>query len=82
MLNLNGQNKFVMDTLEIKIELQQMIELESDIQILEAIRTILQKTNSDPLLKEKLTNRALRSEEAIKMGKVFTREEVIQRTQR
>lgn len=72
----------MMDTIEIKTELQQMIELESDVQILEAIRTILQKTNFDPVLKAKLTSRALKSEEAIKAGKVFTKEEVIQRTQR
>ena len=70
------------DVVEIKTELQHMIEMESDVQILEAIRTILLKTNFDPVLKDKLTSRALRSEKAIEEGLVFTKEEVIKRTQR
>ena len=71
-----------MNAIQIKTELQQMIEQESDVKVLEAIMTILQKTNLDPVLKHKLTNRALKSEEAIKAGRVFTKEEVMQRTQR
>lgn len=72
----------MMETLKLKNELQQMIEQETDDQILEAIRVILQKTSPDSILKQKLTSRALRSEEAIKAGRVFTKEEVILKTQR
>ena len=71
-----------MSAVEIKIELQQMIEDENDISILEAIRTILLKTGLNPVLKEKLTLRALKSEEDIKAGRVFSKEEMIQRTTR
>ena len=71
-----------MSAVEIKTELQQMIEHENDISILEAIRTILLKTGLNPVLKEKLTLRALKSEEDIKAGHVFSKEEVIQRTTR
>lgn len=71
-----------MSTIEIKTELQQMIERENDIRILEAIRTILQKTSLDPILKEKLTKRALKSESDITEGRLLTPKEVEQRTQR
>ena len=64
-----------MSTIEIKSELQQMIEREMDMRVLEAIRTILQKTSLDPLLKEKLTKRALQSEKDIATGQLYTKEE-------
>ena len=50
-----------MSVMEIKTELQQMIEQEKDVSILEAIRAILQKTALNPMLKEKLTEWALKS---------------------
>lgn len=71
-----------MSTVEIKTELQQMIEREMDMSILEAIRTILQKTSLNPMLKEKLTERALKSEKDIAEGRLLSKEEIIQRTQR
>ena len=71
-----------MGTMEIRTELQQMIEHETDVSVLQAIRTILLKTSLNPVLKEKLTARALRSEDDIKAGRVYTKEEVIQRTNR
>jgi hypothetical protein len=66
-----------MTTIEIKSELQQMIEREMDMRVLEAIRTILQKTSLDPLLKEKLTKRALQSEKDIERGKLYSKEEAV-----
>ena len=69
-----------MSTIEIKTELQQMIEREKDMSILEAIRTILQKTSLNPMLKEKLTERALKSEDDITEGRLLNKEEVRQRT--
>lgn len=71
-----------MSAIEIKTELQQMIEHETDISVLQAIYTILLKTSLNPVLKEKLTLRALKSEEDIKSGRVFSKEEVIKRTNR
>lgn len=64
---------------ELKTELQRMIEQETDINVLKAIRTILQKTSLNPILKEKLTSRALTSEDDIKAGRLFSKEEVIKR---
>jgi len=66
-----------MSTVELKTELQQMIEREMDTRVLEAIRTILQKTSLDPLLKEKLTKRALQSEKDIATGQFFTKDEAL-----
>ena len=71
-----------MSTAEIKTELQQMIERENDVSIMEAIRTILQKTNLNPLLKEKLIERALKSEKDITEGRLLSKEEIQQRTER
>jgi len=68
-----------MSTIEIKSELQQMIEREMDMRVLEAIRTILQKTSLDPLLKEKLTTRALQSEKDIAAGRLFTKDEALRK---
>jgi hypothetical protein len=67
---------------EIKTELQQMIQQETDLSVLQAIRTILLKTSLNPKLREKLTLRALKSEQDIKEGRVFTKDEVIERTAR
>lgn len=71
-----------MSTTEIKTELQQMIERENDMSILEAIRTILQKTSLNPMLKEKLTERALKSEKDITEGRLLSKEEIQQRAER
>ena len=71
-----------MEAAEIKTELQQLIEHETDMSVLQAIYTILVKTGLDPKLKEKLTIHALKSEEDIKANRVFDKEEVIRRTNR
>lgn len=71
-----------MSTVEIKAELQQMIEREKDLRVLEAIRTILQKTSLNLVLKEKLTTRALQSEDDIVSGQLLNKDEVIRKTQR
>ncbi|WP_373520657.1 hypothetical protein [Aquiflexum sp.] len=65
-----------METTDIKQELRTLIDNENDLRVLEAIRTLLVKTGLDPVLKEKLTSRALKAEEDIKAGRVFTREEI------
>lgn len=65
-----------MKTADIKTELRELIDKESDNSILEAIRTLLKKTRLNPILKEKLTSRALKAEEDIKAGRVMNREEL------
>ncbi|MEQ8424579.1 MAG: hypothetical protein RIA63_07700 [Cyclobacteriaceae bacterium] len=71
-----------MSALKLKTQLREMIERETDLSVLEAIRIILQKTSLDPVLKEKLSSRALKSEGDIKANRIFNREEVAHRTNR
>lgn len=71
-----------MSALEIKTELQRLIEQEKDMSVLEAIHTILQKTSLDSVLKEKLTARVLKSEKDIAEGHLFNKEEVTKLTLR
>ncbi len=64
-----------MKAIDIKTELRQLIDQETDQLILEAIRTLLKKSSLDPILKQKLSSRALQSEKNIKSGKVYDRSE-------
>lgn len=65
-----------MSTADIKVELQKLIEQENDLDVLEAIKTLLKKTSQDHILKQKLTSRALASEKDIKEENVWNRQEI------
>ena len=69
----------IMGIVNIKTEIQILIEKETDSSILEAIRTLLKKSRLNPKLKEKLTSRALKSEEDISAGRVMERKELEQK---
>ena len=69
-----------MSTVTIKTELKELIEQERDLTILKAIKALLKKTTLDTTLREKLTQRAIRSEEDIKDGRVLSRSEIIKKT--
>ena len=71
-----------MDTITIKSDLQKMINEQDDVNVLQAIYTLLQKTSLNPVLKTKLTNRAKQAEEDIVAGRIFTKDEIIQLTNR
>lgn len=71
-----------MGAVEIRTELQRMIEQETNVTVLEAIRTLPLKTALNPILKEKLTTRALKSEEDIAEGRTFSKDEVSKHTNR
>lgn len=71
-----------MNVVDIKTELQQMIEQEKNMSVLEAIHTILQKTRLNPMVKEKLVARALQSEKDIAEGNLFSKEAVVRRAHR
>jgi hypothetical protein len=68
-----------MNASDIKAELRVLIENETDLHILEAIKTLLKKSSLDPQLKEKLTARALKSEEDIKKGRLLNRNDFEQK---
>ena len=65
-----------MTTEEIKTELRELIENETDQKVLEEVRDMLQKPALDSVLKAKLTSRALKSEEDIKAGRVYSSKQV------
>ncbi len=67
---------------DIKAELQELIAQESDVDILQAIRTLLQKTRLDTTWQEKLTRRAQRAENDIQAGRLYNREQVVAQTNR
>jgi hypothetical protein len=69
-----------MSATAIKIELKELIEKERDLSILKAIKALLKKTTLDTILREKLSQRAIRSEEDIKSGRVLNRKEIIIQT--
>ena len=71
-----------MNTTVIKSQLQKMIDEQDDINVLQAIYTLLQKTSLNSVLITKLTNRAKKAEEDITEDRMFTKEEIIQRTNR
>ncbi|WP_245189381.1 hypothetical protein [Lunatimonas salinarum] len=79
-LEINLNNPIIcylygMGKLDIKQELRALIEKEKDVHVLETIKTLLVKSSLNPILKEKLTSRALKAEEDIREGRVYTREE-------
>ena len=63
----------------IKKQLHNLIDKETDENILIAIKTILEKKQLDPVLREKLSKRALRAEEDIQEGRTMDREEAFKR---
>lgn len=65
-----------MKAVDIKTELRELIEKETDKSILEAIKTLLKKSSLNATLKEKLTSRALKAEEDISAGRVMDRKEL------
>jgi len=71
-----------METALIKSRLQKLIQQENDVNVLQAIYTILEKTSFHPVLKSKLTTRAEKAEQDIATGKLFTTEDVVKRTDR
>lgn len=66
----------VMKAEDIKTELRELIEKETDSSILEAIKTLLKKSSLNPVLKQKLTSRALKANEDIAAGRVMDRKEL------
>ena len=61
---------------EIKQELKRLIENENDVQLLESIKTMLVKSSLNTVLKDILTSRALKAEEDIQAGRLYSREEL------
>ncbi|GAB5522165.1 MAG: hypothetical protein Roseis2KO_00370 [Roseivirga sp.] len=62
---------------EIKSEIRQLIEAESDLSVLETVKAMLTQANeSESILEKKLISRALKAKENVEKNQVYTREEV------
>lgn len=61
-------------------ELLRMIESVNNPEILDAVKNLLSDSEKDLKIKQKMIFGALRSEEDFKAGRVYTREQVIERT--
>ncbi len=71
----------IMATLDIRVELKKMIDQEVNDNVLEAIKTLLSKSTLDKTLKDKLSSRALKSEEDIQNGNVYSLAEMKAKTE-
>ncbi len=65
-----------------KLELVRMIESVTNPEILDAVKDLLSDSERDLKIKQKMVLGALRSEEDFKAGRVYTREQVVERTNR
>jgi hypothetical protein len=66
-----------MNAIDIKAELKKLIENENDITILESLRVLLKRSSLDSALKDKLSTRALESEDDIKNGRYMSKSELL-----
>ncbi len=65
-----------------KQELVRMIESVNNPEILDVVKNLLSVSERDLKIKQKMIFGALRSEEDFKAGRIYTREQVIERTNR
>ena len=70
-----------MDTLAIKEELKQRLDIEDNPAVLQAIKDLLFPEENDPIYKAKLISRARQADEDIKAGRVYTEEEFFKKSQ-
>lgn len=68
-----------MTTTALKKQIHKKIDTVNDVVLLEAIQVLLSKASEDKILKSKLTSRALKSEDDIKKGRLYSKEDVIKR---
>lgn len=64
-----------MDLHTIKADLYALIEKQSNPEILDALKTLLEEIELNPILKEKLSNRAIKAEQDIKSGRIYNLDE-------
>ncbi|MFM8851054.1 MAG: hypothetical protein ACKOE5_11750 [Cytophagales bacterium] len=63
-----------------KQELVRMIESVNNPEILDALKSLLSDWDKDSMIKQRMVFGALRSEEDFKAGRVYTREQVTEKT--
>ena len=70
-----------MDNFALKKEIKQRIDGEDNPEVLKAIVELLFSEENDPIYKEKLISRALKADEDIKAGRVYTEDEFFKKSQ-
>ena len=60
-----------MKTVDIKAELKDLIDQETNLSLLEAVKVLLAQGEYDVAVEKEMVSRALKSEEDIKEGRVF-----------
>jgi hypothetical protein len=65
-----------------KQELVRLIESVNNPEILDAVKNLLSESERNSLIKKKMVLGALKSEEDFKAGRIYTREQVVERTNR
>ena len=65
----------IMKAIDIKTELKSLIEQETDLRVLEAVKALFTQKELDPTIEKEMISRALKSEQDIKEGKLYTIEE-------
>lgn len=64
-----------MKAVDIRTELRDLIEKETDLHILETVRALFTQKDLDLSVEKEMISRALKSEQDIKEGRVYTIEE-------
>ncbi|MEQ8712038.1 MAG: hypothetical protein RIC80_03425 [Cyclobacteriaceae bacterium] len=64
-----------MKVADIKLELKNLIDQETNLSLLETAKVLFTQNDFDPSIEEEMVSRALKSEQDIKEGKVYTTEE-------
>ena len=65
----------IMKAIDIKTELKSLIEQETDLRVLEAVKALFTQKELDPTIEKEMISRVLKSEQDIKEGKLYTIEE-------
>lgn len=60
---------------DIKTELKDLIDQETNLSLLEAVKALFTQEDFDPCVEKEMISRALKSEQDIKEGKVYTIDE-------
>lgn len=64
-----------MKAVDIKIELKNLIEQETNLSLLETVKALFTQKDFEPSIEEEMISRARKSEQDIKEGNVYTVEE-------
>jgi len=65
----------IMKTIDIKTELKSLIDQETNLSLLETVKALFKQRDFDPSIEKEMVSRAIKSEQDIKEGIVYTIDE-------